>query len=159
MKRTQERNVRLLRVGCYGKAAMENTELIKRVQQALKSAGFDPGPIDGIPGRRTSSAVADFQKAKGLGCANEQDTGDTAQVEEVEHPPGFEIKFPGAIGPKTIAALLAIRSPQKPRMLTLSRDHGLIWRSQRRAFRKTATIAPFRHPNLRLRLGQSPSNR
>ncbi|WP_084154687.1 peptidoglycan-binding domain-containing protein [Polycyclovorans algicola] len=40
--------------------------LLQRVQQALKSQGFDPGPIDGILGRRTLSALNDFQRSRGL---------------------------------------------------------------------------------------------
>lgn len=36
------------------------------LQTALHSAGFDPGPIDGLPGRRTTAAVKEFQRAKRL---------------------------------------------------------------------------------------------
>ncbi|MBU3958948.1 MAG: peptidoglycan-binding protein [Candidatus Omnitrophica bacterium] len=39
---------------------------IKKVQQALKNAGFDPGAIDGIMGEKTKNAIVDFQKSKGL---------------------------------------------------------------------------------------------
>ncbi|MBI2881601.1 MAG: peptidoglycan-binding protein, partial [Candidatus Tectomicrobia bacterium] len=35
-------------------------------QAALKKAGFDPGPIDGVAGRKTRAAVMAFQKANGL---------------------------------------------------------------------------------------------
>ena len=36
------------------------------VQAALKAAGFDPGPLDGVPGARTRAAVRAFQAANGL---------------------------------------------------------------------------------------------
>ncbi|HEV2991072.1 MAG TPA: GH25 family lysozyme [Candidatus Angelobacter sp.] len=36
------------------------------IQQALSSAGFDPGPADGQFGPRTKAAVASFQTAQGL---------------------------------------------------------------------------------------------
>lgn len=36
------------------------------IQRALKGAGFDPGGIDGIPGRKTKAAVKAFQMAHGL---------------------------------------------------------------------------------------------
>ncbi len=36
------------------------------VQQALKNAGLDPGPVDGKPGRKTFAAIQTFQKQKGL---------------------------------------------------------------------------------------------
>lgn len=39
---------------------------VKRIQQALASLGFDPGPIDGIMGRRTTSAIKAFQTQQGL---------------------------------------------------------------------------------------------
>lgn len=36
------------------------------VQEALKAAGHDPGPIDGKHGQRTDAAIQSFQKASGL---------------------------------------------------------------------------------------------
>ncbi len=40
--------------------------VIKRLQSALKSAGYNPGPIDGTLGTQTMEAVKSFQKANGL---------------------------------------------------------------------------------------------
>jgi len=40
--------------------------LVQRVQRALKAQGFDPGPIDGVIGRRTVAALNRFQQARGL---------------------------------------------------------------------------------------------
>ena len=37
-----------------------------RVQEALKLAGFDPGPIDGKAGHRTHAAILQFQGAQNL---------------------------------------------------------------------------------------------
>jgi uncharacterized protein (TIGR02594 family) len=39
---------------------------VKEIQQALQAAGFDPGPVDGIRGRKTIAAVKAFQQANGL---------------------------------------------------------------------------------------------
>jgi len=39
---------------------------IKQIQTALKSAGFNPGSIDGKLGARTKRALREFQKSKGL---------------------------------------------------------------------------------------------
>lgn len=36
------------------------------IQTMLKSHGFDPGPLDGIPGRLTEAAIKAFQTARGL---------------------------------------------------------------------------------------------
>jgi peptidoglycan hydrolase-like protein with peptidoglycan-binding domain len=40
--------------------------LIRELQRALASAGFDPGPADGTFGKRTEAAVVAFQEANGL---------------------------------------------------------------------------------------------
>jgi len=40
--------------------------LILAIQKHLAVAGFDPGPIDGIPGRRTTAAIRAFQSSAGL---------------------------------------------------------------------------------------------
>ncbi len=39
----------------------QDAETITKVQKALKEKGFDPGPIDGLMGPRTSRALRDFQ--------------------------------------------------------------------------------------------------
>jgi len=39
---------------------------IRQVQSALQKAGHNPGPIDGIFGSQTSSAIRSFQRSKGL---------------------------------------------------------------------------------------------
>ncbi len=57
--------------------------LIRRVQSSLKDKGFDPGPIDGMMGRRTSDALSAFQRSQGL-------------------------EQTGAIGPRTMRALWRI---------------------------------------------------
>jgi murein L,D-transpeptidase YcbB/YkuD len=36
------------------------------VQRALLRAGYDPGPIDGRLGKKTKSAIKQFQRSKGL---------------------------------------------------------------------------------------------
>lgn len=53
---------------------------VRQYQQALKAAGFDPGPIDGIKGPRTIAAIRAFQRSRGL-------------------------VVDGIVGPKTTAAL------------------------------------------------------
>ena len=46
---------------------VENEEVnIAKVQAALRSAGFDPGKIDGRMGKKTLEALKDFQKANAL---------------------------------------------------------------------------------------------
>ena len=39
---------------------------IKEAQALLNQKGFDAGPADGLPGRKTRSAVAEYQKSNGI---------------------------------------------------------------------------------------------
>ncbi len=41
-------------------------DIVRSLQQALQSASFDPGPIDGVLGRQTLAAVESYQQSKGL---------------------------------------------------------------------------------------------
>lgn len=75
IKRDRARGVRLLRQAAAGgdrTALRELNELgIPRydpveLQQLLSKAGFDPGPLDGKPGRMTRAAIRNFQKNAGL---------------------------------------------------------------------------------------------
>jgi peptidoglycan hydrolase-like protein with peptidoglycan-binding domain len=43
-------------------------ERVRRVQEQLAAAGFDPGPADGVVGARTRAALRAFQKARRLGA-------------------------------------------------------------------------------------------
>lgn len=64
------------------------------VQIALKNAGFDPGPLDGIAGPKTRFAIRAFQAKNGL---------------EVD----------GIAGPKTCAKLFGKAKPAKPSDIAL----------------------------------------
>ncbi len=39
---------------------------VKRVQESLVALGYDPGPIDGLVGPRTVSALRKFESDNGL---------------------------------------------------------------------------------------------
>jgi peptidoglycan hydrolase-like protein with peptidoglycan-binding domain len=49
-------------------------------QQALRSKGFDPGPVDGRMGPRTSAAVRDFQSKEGLSATGQLDADTRARL-------------------------------------------------------------------------------
>ena len=40
--------------------------IVQKVQRALLGAGYTPGPIDGVLGAQTMSAVDRYQRAQGL---------------------------------------------------------------------------------------------
>lgn len=46
-----------------GRAADPQT---RQLQQALRDRGFDPGPVDGIPGPQTRDAVAEWQRQNNM---------------------------------------------------------------------------------------------
>ena len=74
-----------------------NTRILE-IQTALKKAGYDPGPLDGIKGRRTIAAIKAFQRDTGLavdGVAGVNTMAALAsygdqQTFEVERPPWIE---------------------------------------------------------------------
>ena len=41
-------------------------EQTRQIQLGLKRQGYDPGPIDGLMGRRTANAIRAFQRDHGL---------------------------------------------------------------------------------------------
>jgi peptidoglycan hydrolase-like protein with peptidoglycan-binding domain len=57
---------------------------VELAQKALKSAGHDPGPIDGIMGAKTSAALRAFQKAHKLGETGRLDEATFAKLREPE---------------------------------------------------------------------------
>ncbi len=44
----------------------QSSDDVKKIQEALKSKGNDPGAIDGHMGRKTRAALRAFQKSNGL---------------------------------------------------------------------------------------------
>ena len=70
----------LTRLGCAGsysgtvgptvttspRPAVQSDPFIADIQKRLNDAGYDAGPVDGILGPRTKSAITEYQKAHGL---------------------------------------------------------------------------------------------
>ncbi len=53
---------------CFASPAVygQSSDEIRQAQQALKDKGFDPGPVDGVDGGKTKSAIKAFQKSQNL---------------------------------------------------------------------------------------------
>lgn len=81
-------------------AAKANEET-KKLQEALKAKGQDPGPIDGIMGSKTQAAIKAFQEASGLKGTGRVDdeTADKLGVERSKRP-AKEVKKEEAKGKK-----------------------------------------------------------
>jgi murein L,D-transpeptidase YcbB/YkuD len=59
-------------------------EGVRRVQQALKDKGFDPGPVNGVTGARLKDAVNAFQARYGIGSNGEVDNQTLLALGEAE---------------------------------------------------------------------------
>jgi osmotically-inducible protein OsmY len=53
---------------------------VKVMQQALTDRGFDPGPVDGVMGSRTTSALRDYQKSENLTVTGQLDVDTAAKL-------------------------------------------------------------------------------
>jgi len=67
------------------KVPVKGSEDVKKLQEALKAKGQDPGPVDGIMGPKTRAALKAFQKTSGLKETGELDD-QTAEKLGVEKP-------------------------------------------------------------------------
>jgi len=54
-------------------AAKSEGTNVRAAQQALRDQGYNPGPIDGVMGPRTSAAVRDYQTKEGLTASGQLD--------------------------------------------------------------------------------------
>ena len=53
---------------------------VRSAQQALKEKGFNPGPIDGVMGARTTAAVREFQQREKLTVSGSLDAQTNARL-------------------------------------------------------------------------------
>jgi peptidoglycan hydrolase-like protein with peptidoglycan-binding domain len=58
----------------------ESRDEVKKVQEALKSKGEDPGIIDGVMGKKTEAALKKFQKTNGLKVTGAMDRETTDKL-------------------------------------------------------------------------------
>ena len=61
-----QRNSESAPVVVLAQASQAAIKRTRQIQLALKRRGYDPGPVDGLMGRRTSNAIRAFQAEHGL---------------------------------------------------------------------------------------------
>lgn len=66
-----------------------NSGTVREVQQALKEKGIDAGPVDGIFGPKTQSAVREFQQKEGISATGRIDRQTLAALDVDENPAGI----------------------------------------------------------------------
>jgi peptidoglycan hydrolase-like protein with peptidoglycan-binding domain len=60
---------------------------VRSAQQALKGKGFNPGPVDGVMGPRTTAAVKEFQQKENLTVSGSLDADTNARLMASVPPP------------------------------------------------------------------------
>jgi hypothetical protein len=65
---------------------LAQTELVGRAQRLLTELGYQPGPVDGLPGPRTNRAVSAFQGDSGLPVDGKVSRDLLAQLEAAQAP-------------------------------------------------------------------------
>jgi hypothetical protein len=66
------------------KVPMLNRDGVRRVQQVLKDKGFDPGPVNGVPGARMKDAVTAVQTRYGIASNGDIDNQTLLALGEAE---------------------------------------------------------------------------
>jgi peptidoglycan hydrolase-like protein with peptidoglycan-binding domain len=72
MDRPGDRNAQM-QMQAGAQQAQLSEEQVRQLQEALNAEGFDPGPIDGIWGPMTESALRNYQEARGFDATGHPD--------------------------------------------------------------------------------------
>ena len=65
---------------------------VKKIQEILEGAGFNPGPIDGKMGGQTRKAIREFQERKGLIASGRIDSETWVELMKQNEPTSLDLK-------------------------------------------------------------------
>ena len=104
--------------------AMADHAAVTCVQSQLRAAGYDPGPVDGYPGRRTRLAIIDFSEARGkLGLPVLTEENGTVLCRLIgEAVPELQAYWPAAQDPIILTAAPGIRDNVRTEIAAMARD-------------------------------------
>jgi len=104
--------------------ALAEHNAVTCVQEQLVAAGFDPGPVDGYPGRRTRVAVIAFSEARGkLGLPGlTEDNGSVLCRLIGEAEPKLQAYWPSARDPILLTAAPDIRDNVRTEIIAMARE-------------------------------------
>ena len=71
--------------------------MVSEIQRLLTELGYDPGPADGLMGRRTGQAIAAYQREQGLTPDGKPDSGLLAVLREDRARPASEEPMPAIV--------------------------------------------------------------
>ena len=83
-----------------GNGNMRPSADVRSAQQALKGRGFNPGPIDGVQGPRTTAALRDFQQKENLTVTGQLDAETNARLMASAPPAASPATEPKETNPK-----------------------------------------------------------
>lgn len=114
----------MLAVACLlwgGLAAAQGEPTLKEVQQTLNEQGFDPGPRDGIMGKRTRAALRTYQESIGLPATGDPDRATIESLfppsvpqPKLSAPPEAESEASRAENPPEVKTALPSPTPNQP---------------------------------------------
>lgn len=104
--------------------AMADHAAVTCVQSQLRAAGYDPGPVDGYPGRRTRLAIIDFSEARGkLGLPVLTEENGTVLCRLIgEAVPELQAYWPAAQDPVILTAASNIRDNVRTEITAMAQD-------------------------------------
>jgi peptidoglycan hydrolase-like protein with peptidoglycan-binding domain len=83
-------------MGANGRSSAD----VRAAQQALQDKGFDPGPIDGVMGPRTTAAIEDFQQRENLTVTGTLDADTQSRLMASTSPAASPATAPKGTNPK-----------------------------------------------------------
>lgn len=78
-------------------AATLSRDEARDLQRLLTALGYDPGPADGLPGRRTQAAIRQFQTDQGLASEGQPTPGILAKLREIAELRGVGAPPPAVV--------------------------------------------------------------
>lgn len=120
-----------------------NRARTRKIQQALDTMGFDPGPVDGLSGKRTRLAIEAYEQAKGKPLTGEADDSLLASLESdlarpksqwpvppadftpIASSPESAGVYKGVLTPKQLAASLQFYRQHYGTLLSMQQRYGV----------------------------------
>jgi membrane-bound lytic murein transglycosylase B len=106
---------------------------IRSIQEGLVTLGFDPGPVDGLEGPKTRSAIIRFQKRNGWAATGKPSAQTLEQIDRKLHPEKYLEKeedtgpsvYKSILVPERLAEAKEFRASQSDLLRQVERKYGV----------------------------------